>query len=238
MTTETSKLSRFAGEVAIVTGGAQGIGLAIADRLSKEGAQVAIFDSNTAAGERAAETLRTDGRGAHFAPCDVTDRKLVCQAVQSTISELGAPTILVNNAGIGLRAPFLDLTDESWNRVLAVNLTGAFIVAQEVCRHMMKGKRGSIVNVASAAAHMAHSEQAAYAASKAGLEALTRVMAFELAPHGIRVNAVSPGTIATDFLRAMLSPEARSAREQRIPIGRLGLDDAAWAVVEPELPPA
>ena len=94
----------------------------------------------------------------------------------------GGITILVNNAGIGRRAPFLELSDETWNAVLEVNLTGAFIVAQEVCRHMARAGRGSVVNLGSAAAHMAHSEQAVYSVSKAGLEALTRVMAFELAP--------------------------------------------------------
>lgn len=222
---------RLADEVAIVTGGAQGIGRAIAQRLTHDGARVAIFDINQTAGEQTAAAFRGAGQRAIFLPCDVTSREEVHRAVQRTGSELGAPTILVNNAGIGVRGAFLDLSEESWNHVLSVNLTGAFIVGQEVCREMVRAGRGSVVNMASAAAHMAHSEQAGYASSKAALEALTRVMAFELAPCGIRVNAVAPGTIATDFLAGMLSQQARAERERRIPLGRLGTAEEVADVV-------
>jgi NAD(P)-dependent dehydrogenase (short-subunit alcohol dehydrogenase family) len=213
---------RLAGEVAIVTGGAQGIGRAIAQRLSDDGAAVAIFDINRETGETAAAELNADGGRAVFVACDVTNRLQVRQALKSAADALGRITILINNAGIGRRAPFLELSDEAWTEVIGVNLTGAFIVAQEACREMVRGGRGSVVNMASAAAQMAHSEQAVYAVSKAGLEALTRVMAFELAPAGIRVNAVAPGTIATRFLAGMLTSEARAERERRIPLARLG----------------
>lgn len=222
---------RLDGEVAVVTGGAQGIGRAIAYRLSEEGAAVAILDTNAAAGEQTSAVLRETGQRSIFQSCDVTGRDQVRQAIQHTIAELGEVTILINNAGIGLRGPFLELPDETWNQVLNVNLTGAFIAAQEACRHMVRNRRGNVVNVGSAAAHMAHSQQAAYAASKAALEALTRVMAFELAPHGIRVNAVAPGTIATDFLNAALTEEVRLERERRIPVGRLGTADEVAGVV-------
>jgi NAD(P)-dependent dehydrogenase (short-subunit alcohol dehydrogenase family) len=214
--------ARLAGEIAIVTGGGQGIGRAIARRLTDDGAAVAIFDVNRETGESAAAELAATGGRAVFVECDVTSRSQVRGAIKSVGDALGKVTILINNAGIGRRAPFLDLSDEAWAEVIGVNLTGAFVVAQEVCREMVRGGRGSVVNMASAAAQMAHSEQAVYAVSKAGLEALTRAMAFELAPAGIRVNAVAPGTIATKFLAGMLTSDARAERERRIPLGRLG----------------
>ncbi len=228
---ETDRPGRLDGEIAIVTGGAQGIGRTIARRLSAEGAAVAILDTNPKTGEQTSAGLRSAGQRSIFYPCDVTNRDQVRQAVQRTTAELGEATILINNAGIGLHAPFLEMSDDMWNQVLHVNLTGAFITAQEVCRHMARNRRGAVVNMASAAAHMAHSEQAAYAASKAALEALTRVMAFELAPHGVGVNAIAPGTIATDFLKTALTQEARAERERRIPVGRLGTAEEVAGVV-------
>lgn len=228
---ERTSTRRLDGEVAIVTGGGQGIGRAIARRLSADGAAVAILDVNRQTGDSAAAELIAAGGRALFAECDVTRRDLVRQAVESVLRTYGKVTVLINNAGIGRRAPFLELGDEAWAQVIGVNLTGAFVVAQEVCREMVRGGRGSVVNMASAAAHMAHSEQAAYAVSKAGLEALTRAMAFELAPAGIRVNAVAPGTIATEFLAGMLTSAARTERERRIPLGRLGTPEEVADIV-------
>jgi len=227
----TTASSRLAGQVAIVTGGGRGIGEVIARRLASEGAAIAILEIDPERGNSVAAALSRSGVRALSLPCDVTRRDEVSRAVDDVIAALGAVTILVNNAGIGRRAPFLDLSDEAWNAVLSVNLTGAFIVAQEVCRRMGKHGRGSVVNLASAAAHMAHSEQSVYSVSKAGLEALTRVMAFELAPLGIRVNAVAPGTIATEFLAGMLTEEAKAERVRRIPAGRLGTPDEVASVV-------
>ena len=228
---EQAASSRLVGQVAIVTGGGRGIGEVISKRLASEGASIAILELDPARGERVASELTASGARALSRQCDVTDRDEVSRAVDGVVDALGEVTILINNAGIGRRAPFLDLTDESWNAVLSVNLTGAFIVAQEVCRRMAKSGRGSVVNLASAAAHMAHSEQAVYSVSKAGLEALTRVMAFELAPLGIRVNAVAPGTIATEFLAGMLTDEAKAERVRRIPLGRLGDPEDVASVV-------
>jgi 3-oxoacyl-[acyl-carrier protein] reductase len=222
---------RLAGEIAIVTGGGQGIGRAIARRLIADGAAVAILDVNRETGEDAAAELRGTGGQALFVECDVTNRDLVRRAVKRVTDAYGKVTVLINNAGIGRRAPFLELSDDAWAQVIDVNLTGAFVVAQEVCRDMVRGGRGSVVNMTSAAAKMAHSEQAVYAVSKAGLEALTRVMAFELAPAGIRVNAVAPGTIATKFLAGMLTSDARAERERRIPLGRLGTPEEVADVV-------
>jgi NAD(P)-dependent dehydrogenase (short-subunit alcohol dehydrogenase family) len=212
---------KLTNEVAIVTGGGGGIGSAIARRLASEAAAVVIFDRDEEAATKVVEELRAGGHRAAFICCDIRRRTDVHSAVAQVVETWGAIGVLVNNAGIGRRASFLELTEEMWNEVLTVNVTGSFTVAQEVCRVMVQTGRGCVVNVGSVAAHIAHSEQAAYATSKAALEALTRVMAFELAPLGVRVNAVLPGTVATGIIRGMLDDEARTAREKRIPLGRL-----------------
>ena len=225
-------MSRLTDKTAIVTGAAQGIGKSIAARLLADGARVAILDINTENGQAAEAAFNAEfGDRALFVRCDVTQRDEIRRAIRAVLQKAARIDILVNNAGIGRRAPFLDLTDEAWQAVLAVNLTGAFMVAQEVCRHMAQSGGGSVVNMGSAAAHMAHSDQSVYGTSKAGLEALTRAMAFELAPAGIRVNAISPGTIATDFLKGMMTEAARAERERRIPAGRLGTPEEVASVV-------
>lgn len=218
-------------DLIVVTGGARGIGKAIATRLVAEGARVAIFDVDSEAGNDTASTLAGQAERARFLQCDVTKRREVEGAVEKLVSTWGPISGLVNNAGIGLRASFLELPQQSWDAVIGVNLTGAFIVAQEVCREMAKARRGAVVNMASAAAHMAHSDQSAYSVSKAGLEALTRAMAFELAPLGIRTNAVAPGTIQTEFLGGMLTEQAKADRVQRVPLGRLGMPQEVAATV-------
>ena len=220
---QRSSTDRLKDEIAIVTGAGQGIGKAVAERLSADGAALAIFDLNAKTGEETAAELRRRGGKAIFARCDVADRDNVRRAVGDVVNAYGRISALVNVAGIGLKAPFLELSDETWRKVLDVNLTGTFMVSQEVCREMVPLGRGSVVHVGSIAGRMAHSNQTAYAVSKEGIEALTRVMAFELAPIGIRVNAVAPGTIATQFLGGMLTDEARRERERRIPLGRLGV---------------
>lgn len=222
---------RLQDHVVIVTGAGGGIGSAIAARLVLEGAKVAILDRDATAGAAAANRLAGTAGAAAFFHCDVTRREEVRRSVAGVIDRWGKVTGLVNNAGIGRRAPFLELPDDAWDAVIGVNLTGAFIVAQEACRAMVKGGGGAVVNMASIAGHMAHSDQSVYSVSKAGLEALTRAMAFELAPLGLRANAVSPGTILTEFLDGMLTEEARSARVQRIPSGRLGKPEEVAATV-------
>ena len=222
---------RLNGEVAVVTGGGGGLGRAIARRLAQDGAAVAIVDINAESAQAVASDLRKDDRQALSYQCDVTQRSQVRAALATVVAKWGKISILVNNAGIGQRASFLEISDDMWQQVLGVNLTAAFIVAQETAREMVRNDGGSIINVASAAARMAHSEQAAYSVSKAGVEALTRVMAFELAPSGIRVNAIAPGTIATEFLSGMLTEEARAERVRRIPMGRLGTPEDVAGVV-------
>jgi 3-oxoacyl-[acyl-carrier protein] reductase len=221
---------RLANEVAVVTGGAQGIGRAVAMRLASEGAAVAILDANAAGAQSTAAALVADGRQAIGLTCNVTSREQVRAAVAEVLVQLGRLSVLVNNAGIVRRGHFLEVTDEAWADVLGVNLTGAFIVAQEVARVMVTQRSGRIVNMASVAAEIAHGNLTAYSVSKAGIAAMTRTMAFDLAPFGIGVNAIAPGTIATDFALGALSEEERARRLQRIPLGRFG-DTAEVAAV-------
>jgi NAD(P)-dependent dehydrogenase (short-subunit alcohol dehydrogenase family) len=213
---------RLAGEVAIVTGGAGGIGGAVAMRLSREGAEVAILDVNEAGAHATAAALIAKGHRAIALACNVTKRNEVYTAVEAVMAHFGRLTVLVNNAGIVRRAPFMELTDETWDDVLGVNLKGAFIVAQEAARAMAKHRSGRIVNMASVAGEIAHSNQTAYSVSKAGVAAMTRTMAFELAPLGITVNAIAPGTIATSFAFGSLPESGRVSRLGRIPLGRFG----------------
>ena len=170
----------------------------------------------------AAGQLRAGGRKAIAIGCDVRQRSQVHSAVTEVVERFGRLTVLVNNAGIIRLAPFVETTDEMWSHVLGVNLTGMFIMAQEAARQMTAQRSGRIINMASVSAQIAHSGQTAYAVSKAGIEAMTRVMAFELAPSGITVNAVAPGTIVTSFSGGSLTENAIMERTRRIPLGRFG----------------
>jgi NAD(P)-dependent dehydrogenase (short-subunit alcohol dehydrogenase family) len=228
---QDSPKSRLEGEVAIITGAAQGIGKAVAARLCADGADVAILDRNAQVGEATSSELRRLGRRVLFRECDVANRGSVRRGVKDVVDTFGYVSALVNSAGVGRKVSFLALSDEIWETVIGINLTGSFIVCQEVARQMIRRGRGAIVNIGSAAGQMAHSDQAAYSVSKAGIDALTRAMAFELGPLGIRVNAVAPGTIATEFLDGMLTLEARQERERRIPIGRLGSPEEVADVI-------
>jgi NAD(P)-dependent dehydrogenase (short-subunit alcohol dehydrogenase family) len=228
---QKSAVKKFMGKVAVVTGGAQGIGKAIAQRLSADGATVVLLDTNAEIGATAASELDQCGGAAIFLQCDVADRLQVQRALETAQRTVGAPTLLVNNAGTGARASFLELSDETWNRVIATNLTGAFIVAQETCRRMADGGGGSVVNIASISSFIANVDLTAYSVSKAGLVGLTRMMATELAPHGIRVNAVAPGPVATEFAERMLPPPAQAERRERIPLARFGTPAEVAAVV-------
>lgn len=222
---------RLAGRVALVTGAARGIGRAIALRLASEQAAVAVLDNRPDACADTVREITASGARAMACVADVTDRAAVHRTLDEIAAELGPIDILVNNAAIGKPALFLELDDANWNQIISTNLGGYFIVGQEVARHMVRNRSGRIVNVASLAAHTANETQAAYAAAKGGVVALTRVMAFELAPLGISVNAVSPGPIDTELAREMLTPQAREARERRIPQGRFGTADEVAATV-------
>ncbi len=226
-----SALAEFNGKVVLITGGARGIGRSTAIDLASRGASVALFDVE-AAGMADALGAMGDARGRSEAfRVDVTSRPEVEAGITAVIERFGRIDVLVNNAAIVRRAPFLELTDAQWNETLGVNLTGYFIVAQEVARRMVAQGAGRIINVASFNARIGMDWQSAYSAAKGGVLALTRVMAFELAPSGILVNAVLPGAIMTDMAIHSLSPIARTAREQRVPQGRFGTPSEVAAVI-------
>jgi NAD(P)-dependent dehydrogenase (short-subunit alcohol dehydrogenase family) len=223
---------RLVGEVAIVTGGSQGIGQAIAERLAAEGAAVAILARTTKNVQAVTDGLTARGADALGLTCDVSDRAQVRAAVEAVVSRFGKVTILINNAGIVRHASFLEISDEMWDELLRINLTGMFIVAQEVARSMVQlGVPGRIVNHSSVAGRIAHSDQTVYGITKAGIESMTRTMAVDLAPHGIIVNAVAPGTIQTSFSVGNLSTEAVAERVRRIPLSRLGKPEEVASVM-------
>jgi NAD(P)-dependent dehydrogenase (short-subunit alcohol dehydrogenase family) len=210
--------------VAVITGAAQGIGEACARRLAGDGAKVALWDVDLAKAQALASELQTQGSAASAQRCDVSHKADVDAALEATVRVLGPVNALVNNAGIFKAADFLDITEADWDAVIAVNLKGSFLVAQAVARGMKAHGGGAIVNMSSVNGTMAIPSIASYNASKGGIDQLTRVMALALADHGIRVNAVGPGTIATELARAAVlgSEEAKARILSRTPLRRLG----------------
>ncbi|MBA4328117.1 MAG: dehydrogenase [Polaromonas sp.] len=220
------------GRVCIVTGGAQGIGEACARRFAREGAQVVIADMADAAGEALAAEL-----GALYLHCDVGDKADVDATVARTLKAHGRIDVLVNNAGIFRAAEFLDVSEADFDAVLRVNIKGSFLMGQAAARVMARQGSGNIVNMSSVNGVLAIPTIASYNVSKGGINQLTRVMALALADKGIRVNAVAPGTIATELAaKAVLtSDEARAKILSRTPMKRLGepseiADVVAWLV--------
>ncbi len=215
------------GKTAIVTGGASGIGLAIAQRFLREGAKVIIADVDQDKGDKAVRDLANLG-DIRFFRADVGKLLDIDNLVAAAIDAFGDIDILVNNAGIVHAADFLDLTEEDFDRVLSVNLKGSFLAGQAVARYMADkvkagGRPGSIVNMSSVNAVFAIANQVPYSVSKGGVNQLTKVMALGLAPYGIRVNAIGPGSIMTDMLASVnADPAAKSRILSRTPLGRIG----------------
>ena len=209
----------LAGRVCIVTGGAQGIGEACIRRFARENAHVVIADIDDVRGSALASEL-----GGLFVHCDVGDKAQVDALVAQTMAAHGRIDVLVNNAGIFKAADFLDVSEADFDAVLRINLKGSFLVGQAVAREMAKTGSGSIINMSSVNAVLTIPTIASYNVSKGGINQLTRVMALALADKGIRVNAVAPGTIATELAaKAVLtSDEAKAKIMSRTPMKRLG----------------
>ncbi|MEB2318102.1 MAG: SDR family oxidoreductase [Pseudomonadota bacterium] len=209
---------RLENKTAIVTGGAQGIGRAIAERYVAEGAKVMIADLDAKKAAAAAGEI-----GCAFVAADVSKKEDVDGLLAAAVAELGHIDILINNAGTIHAADFLELDVADFDRVLATNLRGAFLVGQAVARHMVARKQGTIINMSSVNAVLAIPNQVPYVVSKGGMAQLTKVMALALAPHGIRVNAIGPGTIMTELAKTLMTDEAAMKKiMSRTPIGRCG----------------
>ncbi|MET0850841.1 MAG: glucose 1-dehydrogenase [Candidatus Rokuibacteriota bacterium] len=220
---------RLQGKVAVVTGAARGIGLAIAQRFVKEGAKVALADRLAAEVEAEAAAL---GPAALAVPADVGDAGEVRRLVARTAERFGRLDCMVSNAAVQAEIPFLDLTEEEFDRVIRVNLKGAFLCGQTAARQMVEaGTRGSIINMSSVNAVVAHPVLVHYAASKGGIAMLTKGMAVSLAPHGIRVNAIGPGTVNTPINANFFGMPGMVERFlMRTPLGRIAEPDEIASV--------
>jgi glucose 1-dehydrogenase len=224
------------GKIAIVTGGAQGIGYAIVKRLLQDGASVAMADIDERKGAAAEKELSSLGE-VRFIGADVGDRLSVHNLIASTLDVFGDIDILVNNAGIVHGDDFLDISEADFDRVMRVNLKGAFLCGQAAARIMVDkvkngGPAGAIVNMSSINGAVAIPNQVPYCVSKGGVNQLTKVMAMSLAPHGIRVNAVGPGSIMTEMLASVNDdPAAKNRILSRTPLLRIGEPSEMAAVV-------
>ncbi len=214
----------LSGRVAIVTGGSRGIGLAIAEGLASAGATSVITDILDEQGAKACEDLKAKRYPSTFIKVDVTQRDSVQSLVSKTFKEFGQIDILVNCAGIILRKPIEEVTDEEWNSIMNVNLRGVFLCSQIVGIEMIKRKQGKIINISSNVSQVLQPHRGVYAITKAGVSHLTKVMALEWASYGINVNAIAPAPTMTDLNRTYFKehPEDLKERLRSIPLGRLG----------------
>lgn len=213
---------KLEGKSAIITGATRGIGKQIALTLAEEGCDVVINGNNEELLNVVAEEVGKRGRGCRVVVGDISKPETAEQLAATCLEAFGKIDVLVNNAGINSRFPFLELTFEEWSHMIDVNLNGAFHACKAVLPHMVERKSGAIVNVSSAASKTAHANaSASYGVSKAGLNSLTQKLAYEMAPYNIRVNGVCPGPIETD-MSTQWTEEYRANITKKIPLGRLG----------------
>jgi 3-oxoacyl-[acyl-carrier protein] reductase len=218
------------GKVVVITGAGQGIGRAIALRLAREGARVLIGDLNAETARQTVREIEAGGGQAISLVADVTKRSDTVALIHKAVETFGSVDILVNNAGLYPNAPIIEMDEAEWDLVLAVNLKGTFLCSQAAAKQMIIQRGGVIINIASVDAKMRTTGNAHYAAAKAGVISFTRTLACEMAPYHIRVNAVCPGWIVTDALKAGSERWRQALKE--IPVGRLGTpEDVAEAVL-------
>jgi NAD(P)-dependent dehydrogenase (short-subunit alcohol dehydrogenase family) len=214
---QSRNILRLSSKRALITGGARGIGRAVADRFVAEGAIVVIADLQHLPGD--------DPAGCHKVTADVADERSVEKMLKDSVALLGGLDVLVHCAGISVHRPLLETRGEDWRRLIDINLTGTFLCSREAARVMVDQKNGSIINIASVAAFLPGVRTHAYAATKGGVASFTKAIAGELAPYGIRANAISPGPIETELARTVHTPEFRANYLSRIPMGRYGTPD-------------
>ena len=227
---------RLNNKIAIITGGARGIGAKSAELFAAEGAAVAIWDLNTARGEQMTQQIKAQGSTALFCACDVTDASQIQDATQRVTSELGAPNVLFNNAGIAVVGELEEIAEADWDRQYAVNVKSIYLVSRAVIPLMREAGGGSIINMASESAFVGFPMHPAYTSSKAAVVHLSRSMAVRYAEDNIRVNSLCPGTIRTELYQEFLSqqddPETVNDEIDRLhPLGIGEPVDIAWAAV-------
>lgn len=220
-------MQRLAGKVAFLTGGGSGIGRACALLFAKEGARVAVAGRRLAMLDAVVREISYQGTDALAQVCDVTQRAAVEKALREAVERLGRLSIVVNSAGAVVVASAEETSDEEWNRLLAVNLTGTFLVSRAALPHLRRSGGGSIVNIGSILGLVGMKQRAAYSAAKGGVTLLTKAMALDHAAEKIRVNCICPSAVETDIMKDIIAhapdPAAyRRMREAQIPLGRLG----------------
>jgi 3-oxoacyl-[acyl-carrier protein] reductase len=224
MSEDSASLASLEGRVALITGGSRGIGRAVAELLASRGATVAVnYASNEAAAREVCETIAAAGGRAMAIAFDVSDSDAATAGIKQVVAELGSLDILVNNAGVSIDALLMRAKDDDWQRIIDINLKGAFVCSRAAARHLLKARaNGRIINVSSVVGEQGNAGQAMYAASKAGLIGLTKSLAREFAGREVTVNAVTPGFIETDMTSAALQGDARESLLGDIPLRRIG----------------
>jgi len=219
----------FSGQVAIITGGASGIGRATARALAKQGAAVAIADRDSETTATVVRELSGKGSEAKSILVDVADEASVGRMVAEVLAWKGQIDILIHSAGIGVERAFLETSLDDWNRVIGIDLTGTFLCGRAAAKEMVRRRYGRVVNLASTAGVRGGTGRAAYGAAKGGVIALTKVMAVELATSGVTVNALAPGAIETELVKKMHSATTRKVYTRAIPMDRYGTPDETAA---------